>query len=209
MYKRFCLIAVLFCSPQTFILANRGTDQGHSEVSPQELKSQLTWGLLNLHEGMILSALKRGADAYSLDEVINGKICCNVGLSPYAVILMGLDAQYTTPKNTVKDFTAEQMQAYCNDMCRYFELLMKKNISVDRGHLGSHDFPDSAVPLRIYIKMGLENSRDNKNLTSSQKVLLESFQKIQELIEKYQPVAFNDLPFDQFVEAWRAAFLNK
>ena len=153
------------------------------EQQPKNLQQQLAWGLWNLNQPVIDHALAAGSDPYTLHNVVNVTtiIPSDKQLSPYALILEG----YLDRTNT--DASTENIQDELKKLYKSMKLLIKNNISVDKGVITFGSNPS----MRTFVQDSIV--RLNKELTSQSsfdeegKYALNTWQQIQAAINKYQP----------------------
>ncbi len=151
--------------------------------APKTLEKRFAWGLWKLDTQIIKESLDAGVNPYALDQVVNVShvISDQKQLSPYALIIEGYLARTRLEENIDNIINA------LNRLYECIELLVQKQVSVDQGVLtiGSH------ATMRKFAQESLDRLEVEKSsqvgLDAEGKFALTIWQKIQALIDTYQP----------------------
>ena len=153
------------------------------EKAPRNTQAKLAWGLWKLDKNSIEFALAEGANPYSLSESIKGlpTIPQSAILSPYAIALEGyLSVIYMEEK-------VEVIRRDLDQLFGCLELLIKNNVSVDRGVTALQANPS----MRAFVQNSLARLYDEKNdkgsLDDEESYALFTLERIRTLINEYQP----------------------
>lgn len=153
------------------------------EQAPQDLQAQLVWGLWNLDEHSIVSALAAGARLHALASSVKGMrpIPEQNQLSPYALILEGY------LNRTYMEENFENIRTALDQMYTCIQYLIENNISIDQGVVTIGAYPT----MREFIHISLARLYAEKNspagLDEEGLYSLLMLEKIQALINKHQP----------------------
>lgn len=153
------------------------------EEAPKNISAQFAWGLWKLDLQVISNSLAAGAQAYSLEKVVNSAPLIPQGkrLSPYALIL---ESYYT------RIYFAKNVAYICAMLDRVFscvEFLIKQQISIDygvtmlEGNPTMREFVRNAI-IRLNAEKEEQGFLDEEGMYA-----LETLEKIQTTIDKYQP----------------------
>lgn len=153
------------------------------EDAPKNISARFAWGLWKLDLQIITDSLTAGAQAYDLEKVVNSAQLIPQGkqLSPYALILESYYTRIYFAKNVA------YICAMLDQLYSCVEFLIKQQISVDYGvtmlesNPTMREFVHNAI-IRLNAERKAEGFLDEEGIHA-----LDTLEKIQATIDKYQP----------------------
>lgn len=153
------------------------------EQPPNDLQERLVWGLWNLNVKVIEDALATGACPYILARAVKGlkDIPENKQLSIYAIPIEKYLNLIYMQTNVNKIFAA------LDQLYKTIELLISHKISVDQGVITVESNPTMRKFVHNSLYRLRTEKKDSGQLDQEGEYALLILERIQNLIDKYQP----------------------